>query len=81
MNGCRWYRGGECLVVRYGDRPSPAVCRFCESRGTNRLLGLGDVLRLAFRRPARVLGVKSCRCAGRQAALNRYVPLRSPARG
>jgi hypothetical protein len=80
MNGCRWYRRGECRLHRYGRRPSPGVCRICELHKTNRILGLGDLLRLVItpvvdRLPVLRRVTKKCGCQQRQEKLNRFVPL------
>lgn len=77
MNGCRWYRRGECRLHRHGRRPSFGVCRICELHKTNRILGLGDLVRLALSSVPKFKKMKSgCGCQGRQNFLNKYVPLR-----
>jgi len=77
MNGCRWYRRGECRLHRHGRRPSHGVCRICELHKTNRILGLGDLVRLALSSVPKFKKMKSgCGCQGRQNFLNKYVPLR-----
>jgi hypothetical protein len=78
--GCRWFRNGECRVHRHGRRPSPGVCRICELHGQNRILGIGDLLRLVItpvvdRLPVLRRVTKKCGCQQRQEKLNRFVPL------
>jgi len=77
MNGCRWYRNSECRLNRYGSRPSLGVCNYCESKNYNRILGLGDLVRLALSFVPKFKKMKSgCGCQDRQNFLNKYVPLR-----
>ena len=80
MNGCRWFRNSECRLHRYGRRPSPGVCRICELHRTNRIMGLGDIVRLVVtpllnRVPIARRVTKGCRCQQRQEKLNQFVPL------
>lgn len=82
MTGCRYWRRGECRLVRHGRRPSAGVCRACESAGSNRILGLGDVVRLALSVVPMLESARACGgCRRRQERLNRLAPapgLRGP---
>jgi hypothetical protein len=82
-SACGTAGGGCCALSRFGGRPSLGTCGGCISRGENHPVGAGDtvaaVLNATGVGPAamKVIGAatgKPCRCAKRQAALNRLLP-------
>jgi hypothetical protein len=89
MSQCRHMSSGRCTndvaLPLYGDRPSPGVCGIC-AHYDGPARGAGDLvekvarftgIKAAVKAVERATG-KPCGCAGRQAALNREIPFKSP---
>jgi len=80
---CATPAGGCCALSRFGGRPSLGTCAGCISRGENHPAGAGDTVAAllnatgvgpAAKRVIEAATGRPCRCAKRQAALNRLVP-------